>query len=255
MAKSDTKRKNPTENMGLILFDEVGAICPKCTKPLMKKSKSQMTKIYEIAHIYPSSPRAHEITLLKDEERLSEDVDDESNLIALCRDCHKIFDNPRTIDGYRDMVAIKKELQRLSYLRRSWFDNAIDKQINQVISSLASFSGDALEELSLDAITIDSKSDKTLEALVKLKIKTNVRYFYTDIKSKFSELDKGEPYTSDIIYSQVKTYYLKLKKKNLDQTQIFSALTDWIKNVTDCKSTEVSEIIVSFFVQNCEVYS
>lgn len=255
MAKLDSKRKKPTENMGLVLFDEVGGICPKCTKPLMRKSKGKMTKLYEVAHIYPNSPRAHELELLKDEERLSEDVDDESNLIALCRDCHKLFDNPRTIEGYRDMVCIKKELQRLSNLRKSWFDNSIDDEINKVIASLVLFSGDALEELSLDAITVDSKSDETLNALVKLKIKSNIRYFYNDIKSKFSELDKGEPFTSDTIYSQVKTYYLKLKKKNLDQTQIFSALIDWVKNVTDCESTEVSEIIVSFFVQNCEVYS
>lgn len=255
MAKSDSRRKKPTENMGLVLYDEVGGICPKCTKPLMKKSKGQMTKLYEVAHIYPNSPRPHELDLLKDEVRLSEDVDDESNLIALCRDCHKVFDNPRTIEGYRDMVAIKKELQRLSSLRNSWFDNSIDDEINKVIASLVSFSGDALEELSLDAITVDLKSDKTLNPLVKLKIKNNVKYFYSDIKSKFSELDKGEPYTSDTIYSQVKTYYFKLKKIGLDQTQIFSALTDWIKNVTDCDGAEVSEIIVSFFVQNCEVYS
>ncbi len=255
MAKSDSKRKNPTENMGLVLFDEVGGICPKCTKPLMKKGKGQLTKLYEIAHIYPNSPRPHEFELLKNEVKLSKDVDDESNLIALCRDCHKVFDNPRTIEGYRDMVAIKKELQRLSDLRKSWFDNSIDDDINKVIASLVSFSGDAIEELSLDAITVDSKSDETLNALVKLKIKSNVRYFYSDIKSKFSELDKREPYTSDTIYSQVKTYYFKLKKNGLDQTQIFSALSDWIENVTDCKSAEVSEIIVSFFVQNCEVYS
>jgi len=255
VAKSDSKRKKPTENMGLVLFDEVGGICPKCTKPLMKKSKGKMTKIYEIAHIYPNSPRPHELELLKNEVRLSEDVDDESNLIALCRDCHKVFDNPRTIEGYRDMVTIKKELQRLSNLRKSWFDNSIDEDINKVVASLASYSGDALEELSLDAIKIDLKSDETLNALVKIKIKSNVRYFFSDIKSKFSELDKSCPYTSDTIYSQVKTYYLKLKKQNLDQTQIFSALTDWIKNVTDCESNEVAEIIVSFFVQNCEVYS
>lgn len=255
MAKSDSKRKKPTENMGLVLFDEVGGICPKCIKPLMKKSKGQMTKLYEIAHIYPKSPRPDELVLLKDEERLSEDVDDESNLIALCRDCHKVFDSPRTIDGYREMVSIKKELQRLSDLQKSWFDNSIDDEIKKVIASLVSFSGDALEELSLDAITVDAKSDDTLNGLVKLKIKTNVRYFYTDIKSTFAELDKAEPYTSDTIYSQVKTYYLKLRKQNLDQTQIFSALTYWIKNITNCENTEASEIIVSFFVQNCEVYS
>lgn len=255
MSISDSRRKKPAENLGLVLFDEVGGICPKCTKPLMRKANKQMTKLYEIAHIYPNSPRPHEVELLKNQERLSEDVDDESNLISLCRDCHKIFDNPRTIEGYRDMVAIKKELQRLSNLRKSWFENSIDEDINKVIESLASFAGDALEELSLEAITVDSKSDETLNGLVKLKIKNNVKYFYSDIKSKFSELDKSVPYTSDTIYSQVKTYYLKLKKQNFDQTQIFSALTDWIENGTNCINKEASEILVSFFVQNCEVYS
>lgn len=255
MTKSNENRKSPTENMGLILFDEVGGICPQCTKPLMRKSNGRMTKLFEVAHIYPNSPRPHEVDLLKSEERLSDDVDGEANLIALCRDCHKIFDSPRTIDGYREMVAIKKTLQCLSNLKKGWFDNSIDDEINKVIASLASYSGEALEELSLEAITIDSKSDETLGSLVKIKIKNNVKYFYSEIKSKFSELDKTQPYTSDTIYSQVKTYYLKLKKQNLTQPQIFSALTDWIKNSTDCKNTEASEIMVSFFIQNCEVYS
>ena len=255
MANSESKRKKPTENMGLVLFDEVSGICPKCNKPLMKKSKGKMTKLYEVAHIYPNSPRPQELVLLKDETHLNKNVDHEDNLIALCRDCHKIFDNPRTVVGYREMVTIKRELQRLSKLKNGWFNSSIDEEINEVIESLVSFSGEALEELSLDAIKVDKKSDNTLDILVKLKIKNNVKYFYSKIKSKFSEMDKALPYTSDTIYSQVKTYYVKLKKDGLDQTQIFSALTEWIKKSTNSNNTEASEIIVSFFVQNCEVYS
>jgi len=255
VTKLDLKRKKPTENMGLVLFDEVSGICPKCTKPLMKKGKGQMTKLFEVAHIYPHSPRSHEIELLKDEELLNDNVDHEDNLIALCRDCHKIFDNPRTIEGYREMISIKKELQRLTNLKNSWFSNSIDIEINEIITSLASFTGEASEELSLEALKVDAKSDETLNGLVKLKIKNNVKYFYSEIKYKFAELDKSVPYTSDAIYSQIKTYYVKLKKDGLDQTQIFSALTDWLNNSTNYKNTEASEILVSFFVQNCEVYS
>jgi 5-methylcytosine-specific restriction endonuclease McrA len=255
MAESDQKRKKPTENMGLVLFDEVSGICPKCTKPLMKKGKGQMTKLFEVAHIYPHSPRPHEIELLSGEELLNDNADHEDNLIALCRDCHKIFDNPRTTEGYREMTSIKKELQRLTNLKNSWYANSIDNEINKIITSLASFSGEALEELSFEALKIDAKSDKTLNGLVKLKIKSNVKYFYPEIKYKFAELDKSVPYTSDVIYSQIKTYYVKLKKEGLDQTQIFSALTDWLNNSNNCNNTEASEILVSFFVQNCEVYS
>lgn len=255
MATSNTKRKSPTENMSLILYDEVSGICPKCTKPLMNKNGRTMTKLFEIAHIYPNSPHPHEVELLKNEEILNQDVDHEDNLIALCRDCHKIFDNPRTVAGYKEMVALKKELQRLSKLKNGWFDNSIDCEINEVIKSLISIDEDAIEELSLTAMKIDTKADYTLGPLVKLKIKNNVRYFYPKIKAKFADLDKITPYTSDTIYSQVKTYYIKLKKQNLNQAQIFSALTEWLKNSTSHKSPDAAEILISFFVQNCEVYS
>ncbi|MEG0008417.1 MAG: HNH endonuclease signature motif containing protein [Aeromonas sp.] len=255
MATSNAKRKSPTENMSLILYDEVSGICPKCTKPLMSKNGSTMTKLFEIAHIYPNSPHPHEVELLKNEEVLNKDVDHEDNLIALCRDCHKIFDNPRTIAGYKEMVELKKELQRLSKLKNGWFDNSIDIEINEVIKNLMSFDEDAIEELSLTAMRVDSKADSTLESLVKLKIKNNVRYFYPIIKAKFADLDKIAPYTSDTIYSQVKTYYTKLKKQGLNQTQIFSALTNWLKNSTSHKNSDATEILISFFVQNCEVYS
>lgn len=255
MSNSLSKRKQPKPNLELVLYDEVSGICPKCTKPLMKKNNGQMTKLYEIAHIYPNSPRPHEAELLINEERLNQDVDHEDNLIVLCRDCHKTFDNPRTVAGYREMVVIKKELQRITSLKNGWFENTIEEEINEIIHALESYSGEATEDLSLNAMTIDEKSDSTLNALVKLKIKNYVKYFYSEIKFKFSELDKKRPLTSDIIYSQVKTYYIKLKRKGLNQTQIFSALTEWIEKTSKCRNKEAAETLVSFFIQNCEVYS
>lgn len=251
------KRKSPSANLSFILFDEVNGICPKCTKPLMNSNKTSgnRTKLFEVAHIYPHSPLASEVILLKSENRLNQDADHEDNLIALCRDCHKIFDNPRTVEGYREMSLIKKELQRLSKLKNSWFSTPIDQEINEVIAALASHASGDVVTLSLEALKIDEKADDTLNLLVKFKIKNNVMYFYSSIKDKFAALDRAVPYTSETIYSQVRTYYIQLKKDGHDQTQIFSALTNWIKNTTNCENTDVAEVLVSFFVQNCEVYS
>ncbi|PSU68280.1 HNH endonuclease [Photobacterium phosphoreum] len=255
MTKQENKRKKPSPNKELVLFGEVNSCCPKCHKPLMVSNKGNYTKIYEIAHIYPHSPRPDEAELLKGEERLNTDSDHVDNLIALCRDCHKIFDNPRTIEGYREMVSIKKELIRNKLLKEKWFSNKIDEEIDEVISELSSYNGSSLEKLSMEALRVDDKSDETLNNLIKLKIKNNVVFFYTKINFKFSELDKITPYTSETIYSQVKTYYVSLKKDKQNQTQIFNTMTEWIKNTTNCKSIEVAEIMVSFFIQNCEVYS
>lgn len=247
-------RIKPTDNLQLILFDEVNGLCPKCKKPLMKNKSKQKTKLFEIAHIYPHSPRPHEVELLKNEIRLNDNLDHEDNLIALCRDCHKIFDNPRTVEGYREMIVIKKELQRLYKLKILWYENKLDNEINEVIKSLLNLKSEALAELSLSALKIDEK-DKDLSFILKLKIKSSVQYFYTHIKDEFAELDKIKPYSSDTIYSQVKTYYLKLKKEGADQNQIFRALAEWFCSVTSVKDNDIAEIFVSFFIQNCEVYS
>lgn len=247
-------RIKPTENLLIILFDEVNGLCPQCNKPLMNNVKKQKTKLFEVAHIYPHSPHPHEIELLKNEIRLNDDSDHEDNLIALCRDCHKLFDNPRTIEGYQAMVALKIELQRLYKLKTLWHENKLDYEINEVINSLVNLKDEARAELSFSALKIDEK-DKDLNFILKIKIKSYVQYFYTHIREKFAELDKITPYSSDTIFSQVKTYYLKLKKEGADQNQIFRALTEWFCSVTEVKSVEMSEIFVSFFIQNCEVYS
>ncbi|NAR49991.1 ABC-three component system protein [Acinetobacter haemolyticus] len=255
LSSGKNSRIKPTENLKIVLFNEVNGLCPKCNKPLMHNNKNQLTKLYEIAHIYPHSAHPHEAELLKNEEKLNDDLDHEDNLIALCRDCHKIFDIPRTIEGYREMIKIKRELQRISRLKNHWYENKLESEINDVINSLVNLTTIATAELSLKAMKVDEKASEELNIMIKMKIKSCVQYFYTHIQNRFAELDKVKPYTSDTIFSQVKTYYLQLKSNGADQNQIFTALSDWIYSVANVKNNEVAEIFVSFFIQNCEVYS
>ncbi|ONN57744.1 hypothetical protein AC057_06905 [Acinetobacter genomosp. 33YU] len=250
-----TSRIKPQENLKLVLFDEVNGLCPKCYKPLMNNKNQKLTKLYEVAHIYPHSPLPHEIELLKNEEKLNEDLEHEDNLIVLCRDCHKIFDHPRTVEGYREMVKIKKELQRICALKKNWYENKLENEINEVIESLVNLKEEASAKLAYEAMKIDEKASEELTFMIRIKVKGYVQYYYTHIKNRFAEIDKIKPYTSDTIFSQVKKYYLKLKKDGADQNQIFSALAEWIYSITNVKNNEVAEIFVSFFIQNCEVYS
>ncbi|WP_223804359.1 MULTISPECIES: HNH endonuclease signature motif containing protein [Acinetobacter] len=158
LSSGKNSRIKPTENLKIVLFNEVNGLCPKCNKPLMHNNKNQLTKLYEIAHIYPHSAHPHEAELLKNEEKLNDDLDHEDNLIALCRDCHKIFDIPRTIEGYREMIKIKRELQRISRLKNHWYENKLESEINDVINSLVNLTTIATAELSLKAIDFLHKS-------------------------------------------------------------------------------------------------
>lgn len=250
-------RRTPTENENLILFSEVEGICPLCAKSLIYTKGGKQYKIFEGAHIYPLNPSAHEIAILKDEEKLSDDVNDINNFIALCRDCHKKFDNPRTVEEYRKLLSIKKKLIIKSENRKQFSSYQIEIEIKSILLKLANDDDWSLEpeELSLDAIKVDEKANKTLTRLTKRKIKSDVAEYYLFIKDQFAELDKTNADTFETIATQVKAFYMVLKKAGHTQEDIYQNLSEWLSKKTESSSIEACKIVISFFVQNCEVFS
>lgn len=66
-------------------YNKVNGRCPICGGVLVYTKKGKINKSFEVAHIYPANPRPEEKKLLSGEERLSEDVNDLKNVIAVCR--------------------------------------------------------------------------------------------------------------------------------------------------------------------------
>lgn len=67
-------------------------------------------------------------------------------------------------------------------------------------------------------------------------------------------MEAESPDSSTMISLQVKTYYLLQKKQTQNQQIIFKNIVDWIRHRSGSHSTEASEIIASFFIQNCEIF-
>jgi hypothetical protein len=245
-----------TENQKLILFGQVEGMCPLCDNGLTQKKKGGIYKVFEIAHIYPENATPQEVELLKDEERLSDDVNDVNNALAVCPTCHTKFDKPRTVEEYRKWVGIKKQLINKSKAKNIYSLYTIESKIFVVLNKLQTVElGDNSGNLSLESLKIDEKADETLPPLTKRTIKHNVVDYFDYIKKLFIEIDKEQPFTFNLIATQVKAAYIKLKQINNDQEFIFWTLVDWLDKKTDNISKEACEIIISFFVQNCEVFS
>jgi hypothetical protein len=60
--------------------------------------------------------------------------------------------------------------------------------------------------------------------------------------------------TTEIISSQIKTHYLLLKQQGGNQKEIFEAMVSWLQKQTKQDNREASEIIISYFIQNCEIF-
>ena len=67
-------------------------------------------------------------------------------------------------------------------------------------------------------------------------------------------MDFTTPMTTEIISSQMKTHYLLLKQQGNNQKDIFDAMVNWLQKQTKNDNREACEIIISYFIQNCEIF-
>ena len=175
-----------SDNEKMVLFNEVDGRCPICGKPLTNTKSGQIIKMFEVAHIYPANPRPEEVELLKDEERLSKDVNSLANVIAVCRICHKKFDTPRTIEEYRSWVRLKKKLLQDAQLKNTYALFNIEEEIKEILKNL---NDESLEEdlvrLSYESLKIEQKANDTLPFAIKRTIKNDVVDYFDYIHKIF----------------------------------------------------------------------
>jgi hypothetical protein len=248
-------RRNLTQHENAILLAEVESMCPFCSKQLMYEKNGRNQKLWEGAHIYPLNPTEEEIKLLENEERLHEDVNNIRNFIALCRDCHKKYDNPRTVQEYKVLLSIKKNILSKSETRAKYADYQIESEIKEVIQALIEETDDASYiSLNLQALQLDNKADNTLSRITKNRIRNEITENYLYVQKQFVEIDSQYPKSFNAIASQIKSFYISLSRTESSQEVIYEQLTKWLYKKTGNSSKGACGIIISFFIQNCEVF-
>lgn len=250
------QRRSYTPAAEIALTTQVESCCPLCGKPLFYRKRKDTFKAYELAHIYPLNPKPDEIVELKDIALLHVDRNDPDNLIPLCTDCHTQFDKPRTRTEYETLCGIKRKLIERELQRGLMREYPIEKDIQRIIAVLGTvvISENGEEKLSLDPKSVDAKFDATMPELTRRKIKRNVSDYYQHVFREFRSMEQQSPTKSQLIYSQVKTFYLKQKDLGLSQKDIFNNVVEWFRNATRPETIEAPEIVAAFFVQSCEVF-
>jgi hypothetical protein len=248
-------RRSYTPAEEIALATQVEGYCPLCGTTLFYQKKGVSYRHYELAHIYPLNPKPAEAEELKDVELLSADRNDLDNLIPLCTGCHTRFDKPRTRTEYEELFQVKRGLIERARQRALMRDYPIEDGIHQIVAALGSVSFDEAvdEDLTLDPQSVDAKCKSALPELIIRKIKRNVTDYYPHVQREFRALEQEYPTKSQLIYSQVRTFYLKQKSLGVPKTEIYQNIVKWFRTVTKTDMIEAPEVIAAFFVQNCEV--
>jgi cytochrome c553 len=250
----DTKnRKTITPNFDARLVAEANNVCPLCGKRLLGEKAGDSLRLFDAAHIYPHSPTNEQLIALKNVPK-AEDSESFENLIALCKNCHKTQDFHTQEKDYMRLYNTKQKLMRQTKALDEASTVQIEDEIKGVLQSLQDVDVESLVPLSYEVVSIDKKIARE-NGLLLNNIRDKVVQYFPFVQETFKNIDRIGSSKFDMISTQIKLCFQKISANGLSQEDVFYKLIAWLKSKTQCQSTQACEIIISFFIQNCEVFN
>ena len=247
------ERKAPTEADQQLYLKEVSFVCPLCGASLRHRRQKKTNKLYEIAHIFPNSPTEEQYERLRALPRLGDNSESFENKIALCRNCHAEQDYHTTQEDYLKLYNKKKHLLQLTDLHEATLTMNLELEIADVVKKFCSLREDEFTSLNYTPVRLTKKFTAD-DFHLKNRIGMYVTTYYPYIRDCFKELEGIGGFRLTVLSLQRKSCFIKLEGISENKTDIFNQLVDWVMVKTLSTSRDASEAVVSFFVQNCEVF-
>lgn len=246
-------RKAPTEAEQQLYLKEISFTCPLCGKDLRNRIQKKNNKLYEIAHIFPNSPTEEQYKILEDLPRLGDNSESFENKIALCKDCHAQQDYHTTKEDYLNLLEKKQHLLQCTELRDTTLTLGLEADIAAVVRKIYLLREDELASLNYNPVILAKKFSNN-DSLLKTRVSAYVTNYYPYIRDLFKDMEGKNGFRLETISLQIKCCFIKMEAISNKKSDIFNHIVDWINTKTLCISKEACEAIVSFFVQNCEVF-
>lgn len=236
------------------LLSDVDQICPLCHKSLIETKKNKTIYRYSITRIYPEfldNNLKNEFDAIRPKP---DEPDDSMNKICLCDNCSSNYIYSPDSATYERLLRLKHQSIFNSNSKISNFP--LEDQIVFILKCLSNTNPEdgLLDNFRMKPLEPCNKIKKENYLLTKA-IKDDNTVFYWFIKDYISQLDAVKS-SFRTIASEIKSAFLKLDQDGYDQFEIFKQLTDWImkKHLLSASYYQAAHIIVSYFVQSCEVF-
>ena len=248
---------NDATNQDTLLLLETDNKCPLCGAPLMfRNGKRKDVKRYKITQIFPDNVSMDLYLAFSKYLKMSIDYSHPDNLIALCSECSTDYLSDPTIEEFLRLKKIKTKLQQRRKIQMSMENIDIEAEICDVVNGLSNIDDSReLAELRMDALKVQEKIEPVNRLLIDA-ITDDATHYYNYIEELFAEADEKESGTFDRVASEVNLAYKKIKDNDLTQNEIFSYMSHWLKEKLPIEHRNDMAIsaVISFFVQNCEVF-
>lgn len=238
------------------LLNEVNQECPLCRTPLVEVRSKKPFFRYSISKIFPEGLS---LALSIDFNKVHKepiDLNDKNNLICLCDKCASDYLYSPDTSTYDKLYRYKWQSLETNDLKKTTSRYHIEVEIIQILDNIkdADYDSDSFKILRMIPVKITNKILPDNQILLKT-IRDDVDSYFYFIKDHLATIDDFK-HSFKQIALEVKTCYLSIAKKIADQDEAYNALVQWI---LDTQRLPISyklaaQIVISFFVQNCEVF-
>ena len=156
--------------------------------------------------------------------------------------------------------ACKKQClndKKKTIIAKRSFDKSVDalemeKEISQVLEALSDADPTELPTFQYTPVEVKQKipNDKMLFS----KVWTNVVQYFPFVEDKLKQLNNERRLTYEKISGDVKRAYLEFATDEQDKEVIFNRLCEWLAEKAQTDKKSACEAIISYYIQNCEVF-
>jgi len=147
----------------------------------------------------------------------------------------------------------KQNFLQLTELHEATLTMGLELEIADVVRKVCCLHEDELARLNYSPVRLTRKFT-TSEFLLKNRIGMYVTNYYPYIRDCFTELEGVNGFRLTALSLQIKSCFTKMESISDNKNDIFDQLVDWVMSKTLSTSRDACEAVVSFFVQNCEVF-
>ena len=234
------------------LLAEANYECPLCHKKLVETVKNQAIKKYRITQIFPDDLDEDTAAVFNAAYKAPSRLDIPENLIALDEDCSDRYLLSPTVEEYKKLRETKEILSRNFAAKAAVNTIQLEEDIRTVLDALGKIRSESeLVQLEYNALRIDEKF-KPENFILKTETQIQVVMYYRYIEKVFSESEVD----FDMIATEIRLSSRKLESSGMSQAEVIAALSEWIRNKAGLgpDGQFACNIVVSFFIQNCEVF-
>ena len=222
---------------GKYLLQECDSHCVMngCSKPLILSNGNSISNVYEVSLV----------------DKIKKPTVD--NLIALCPQCFATYqmDNDKSL--VKLLKARKKSLSNHMESVNLLSSSELEKGLTDVITSITKLKQKDLVTSTLDPKEIKDKIDPNKDLHLYLMVTQQVTTYYVKLQEILKNLDKRKVIDYEDLQLQMRSIYKKLKKANKSDMEIFDEITNKIHKST-MQTPLYCQIVVSYFIQKCEVF-